>query len=60
LPSRAPHSAGVDEELSVDGVGDASLEGAHGFSFGLAVGDFAFEEGATGECGKRIWVMAAM
>jgi hypothetical protein len=31
LPSRARQRAGVDEELSVDGVGDAALEGADGF-----------------------------
>jgi hypothetical protein len=33
--------------LSVDGVGDAPLEGTHGFFLGLAFGDLAFEERAA-------------
>jgi hypothetical protein len=47
LPSRALDRAGVDEELSVDGVGDAPLEGTHSFLLGLAFGDLAFEERAA-------------
>jgi hypothetical protein len=47
LPSRAPERAGVGEELSVDGVGDAPLEGTHGFFLGLAFGDLAVEERAA-------------
>jgi len=43
LPSWALDRAGVDEELSVDGVGDAPLEGTHGFFLGLAFGDLALE-----------------
>jgi hypothetical protein len=34
---------GVDQELSVDGVGDASLEGPDGFFLGLAFGDLALK-----------------
>jgi hypothetical protein len=37
----------IDEELSVDGVGDAPLEGPDGFLVGLAFGDLAVEEGAA-------------
>jgi hypothetical protein len=44
LPSRALVRAGVDKELSVDGVGDATLERSHSFFLGLAFGDFALEE----------------
>jgi hypothetical protein len=47
LPSRARPCAGVDEELSVDGIGDAPLERTHGFFLGLAFGDLALEERAA-------------
>ncbi len=38
MPSRALDRAGVDEELSVDGVGDAPLERSDGFFFVYAMG----------------------
>jgi hypothetical protein len=47
LPSRARHRAVVDEELPVDGIGDAPLERTHGFLFGLAFGDLALEKPAA-------------
>jgi hypothetical protein len=47
LLSRALARAGVDEELSVDSVGDAPLERTHSFFLCLAFGDLAFEEGAA-------------
>jgi hypothetical protein len=40
--------AGVGEELAVDGVADASFQGAEGFFAGLAFGLFAFVVGAAG------------
>src|SRR4051794_28617511 len=43
----AAETVGVGEELSVDGVADVSLQRPQCFSFGLALGDFAFEVGAT-------------
>jgi hypothetical protein len=39
--------AGVGEKLAVDGVGDATLEAAHGFHPGLARGEFAPVVGAV-------------
>jgi hypothetical protein len=47
LPSRAL-PVGIEEELSIDGIADAPLEGAHGFFLGLALGDLALEERAAG------------
>ena len=47
--SRAPF--GVDDQLAIDGVGDVALEGAQGFSFGLALDDLAIEVGPTGRWG---------
>jgi hypothetical protein len=47
LPSRARQRAGLDEELPVDGVGDAPLESADGFLLSLAFGDLALEERAA-------------
>jgi hypothetical protein len=40
-------SAGVGEELAVDGVGDPSLEAPHGLEMGLAGGAFASVVGAS-------------
>ena len=60
MPSRARHRAAVDEELSVDGVGDAPLEGTHGFFFGFAFGDLALEERAPRGVRVAVWVIAAM
>ena len=54
VPSRARvdcfgvGGAGVGEKLAVDGVGDASLEAAHGFHGGLAGGELAPVVGPAG------------
>ena len=49
--------AGVGEELAVDGVADAALEGAEGFFAGLAFGELAPEVdasvGVVGDLGDR-------
>jgi hypothetical protein len=58
MSSRTPF--GVDDQLAIDGVGDVALEGAQGFSFGLALDDLAIEVGPTGRVGWRIWHMATM
>jgi hypothetical protein len=49
MSSRTPF--GVDDQLAIDGVGDVSLEGAQGFSFGLALGDLAIEVGPSARVG---------
>ena len=46
LPSRA-RDRGVVEQLSMDRIADPTA-GADGFSFRLALGDFAVEERSTG------------
>ena len=48
LPDRLKSVACVGEQLAVDGVADASLQGAHRFFAGLALCDLAQEVDASG------------
>lgn len=47
LPAPSLQDAGVDEELSVDGVADLTLEGSERFFVGLALGSLVVEVGAS-------------
>src|SRR5690349_12837769 len=46
-PCSAGGSAGVDDELSVDGVADVALQRSECFAFGLALGDPPLKVGAS-------------